>query len=80
MRLRAKDLPADGSSKLVLVDGVLFEVKRSRQLMDGRKSIYYARQVSMVGPAGPDVGWWTRYGWGLMVRDLKLMAKRQDEA
>lgn len=79
--LKASDLPGDGSSKLVLVDGVLFEVARERSTMDARKSVYKARQVIELvdGPPVPYQGWWYRFTWKLMLADLKLMAKEDDE-
>lgn len=79
MRLRAKDLPVDGSSKLVLVDGVLFEVRRVQGPVDGRKFVYWARRVLETTNMAHDSGWWTRFTWDLMVRDLKLMAKQENE-
>lgn len=75
MTLKASDLPEDGSSKLVLIDGVLFEVARVRSTMDSRKSTYGARVVPDVGELHPGAGWWYRFTWKLMLADLKLMAK-----
>lgn len=79
MTIKASDLPGDGSPKLCLVDGVLFEVARERSTMDGRRWVYKARQVSMVGPSAPEAGWWYRFTWALMLADLKLMAKGEQE-
>lgn len=87
MTLKASDIPKDGSSKLVLVDGTLFEVQRERSTMDARRSIYEARVVPMdsvlppvtEAPINADAGWWYRFTWKLMLADLKLMAKQEDE-
>lgn len=99
MTLKASDLPEDGSSKLCLIDGTLFEVQRERSTMDARRSVYKARMLPT--PAGivpvPDSvavdgfhepykskhrmggGWWYRFTWKLMLADLKLMAKEDEE-
>lgn len=83
MTLKASDLPEDGSSKLVLIDGTLFEVQRERSTMDGRRSVYKAHFVRRLGelaaPHSSDVGWWYRFTWKLMLADLRLMAKEDEE-
>lgn len=82
MTLKAGDLPADGSSKLALVDGTLFEVQRLRLAADARRSIYKARMLPTsagVVAVKDEVGWWYRFTWKLMLADLKLMAKTENE-
>lgn len=80
MRMRASDLPADGTIKRCIVTGILFEVRRWRSLQDGRKFTYAARQIPDTGTIDPDAGWWQRFSWDLMVRDIKLMAKKDLQA
>lgn len=71
-KLYAKDIPRNGASVRVTVNGQRFEVRRIPQAYNKRRFEYAARRL----PALNDFsGWWFRWSWALMEADLQLMAK-----